>query len=170
MKNFVPLVFVLFFFAKSGVSQTINKIVIDEKAKKEILIGKCNRKGLKSQAFKKWFKKEYRSYKPDKETLSKINNNQLSELEIKIVMATWCGDSRREVPRFYKILDKLKFDENRLSLLCVNTSKKTESIDISNLHIKLVPTFIFYKDGIEIGRIIETPQKTLEKDFMEILK
>jgi thiol-disulfide isomerase/thioredoxin len=161
---------VFLFFAKIGNSQEINKIVVDKKAKKEILIGKCDRKGLKSKAFKKWFKKEYRTYNLDKETLSKINENELSKIEIKVVLATWCCDSRREVPRFYKILDYLKFDENKLSLISIDTSKKAKQEDISNLQIKLVPTFIFYIDENEIGRIIETPEVSLEKDLIEIVE
>jgi len=33
-----------------------------------------------------------------------------------------------------------------------------------------VPTVIVYEGGKEIGRIIESPTVTLEKDFIEIVK
>ena len=43
-------------------------------------------------------------------------------------------------------------------------SKETEG-----LKIELVPTIIFYKDGYEIGRIVETLTESLEKDLLKIL-
>ena len=38
-----------------------------------------------------------------------------------------------------------------------------------DLDIELVPTFIFYRNGEELGRIVETPEDTLEKDLAEIV-
>lgn len=48
--------------------------------------------------------------------------------------------------------------------------KKAEGFDIDQFIIERVPTFIFYKNESEIGRIIETPVETLEKDILNILK
>jgi thiol-disulfide isomerase/thioredoxin len=85
-------------------------------------------------------------------------------------MGSWCSDSRREVPRFYKILDRLKFDQNKLTLFCVDRSKKDSADDTSKLNIESVPTFIFYRKEKEIGRIIESPKETLEKDIQKIVE
>jgi len=49
-------------------------------------------------------------------------------------------------------------------------TKKLVFFDIDNLDIKRVPTFIIYENGEEIGRIIETPKKSLEKDLEKIVK
>ena len=84
-------------------------------------------------------------------------------------MGTWCSDSRREVPRFYKILDSLNFPSAKVKLIMVDRKKEAAGIDISPFNIELVPTMIFYNDGLEDGRIIETPKETLEKDLEEIL-
>jgi thiol-disulfide isomerase/thioredoxin len=84
-------------------------------------------------------------------------------------MGTWCSDSRREVPRFLRILDELNFNNELLTINYVDRKKESPEGDISSLDIKYVPTFIFYKGGKEIGRIIETPQITLESDFKNIL-
>ena len=89
--------------------------------------------------------------------------------KITIVMATWCSDSRREVPRFYKILDFLKFNNDNTTLINVNSAKKTSDIDISTINIQRVPTIFFYINNNEIGRIIETPKISLEKDMVNIL-
>jgi hypothetical protein len=34
----------------------------------------------------------------------------------------------------------------------------------------LVPTIIFYENGKELGRIVESPEKTLETDILKILE
>ena len=41
--------------------------------------------------------------------------------------------------------------------------------EVEGLDINFVPTFIFYKAGEEIGRIIEMPYETLEKDMLELV-
>ena len=92
------------------------------------------------------------------------------EITMTIVMGTWCSDSRREVPRFYKILDLIEFPSNSIDLISVNREKTVPDGDISELEILFVPTFIFYREETEIGRIIEIPEKTLEKDFLGIIE
>jgi len=90
-------------------------------------------------------------------------------VKITLVLGTWCSDSRREVPWFYKILESLEYDLDNMKVICVNTAKTAEGIDVDQLDIQKVPTFIFYKEGVELGRIIETPQTSLEKDMAKIL-
>jgi len=63
-----------------------------------------------SEHFKQWFNEEYESYVIDEETLSLISAIE-DEIKIECFMGTWCEDSRREVPRFYKILDQIKFNK-----------------------------------------------------------
>ncbi len=83
-------------------------------------------------------------------------------------MGTWCSDSKREVPRFYKIIKLINYDENKIELICVDRKKEVTNYDVSNYDIKYVPTFIFLKDEKEIGRIIESPKQKLEEDLLEI--
>ncbi len=85
-------------------------------------------------------------------------------------MGTWCSDSRREVPRFKKILDLLNYPAEKVKIFAVNRDKKIEKEDISGLRIEFVPTFIFYSDGKETGRIVETPYKSLEADMLKIFR
>lgn len=84
-------------------------------------------------------------------------------------MATWCGDSRDWVPRFYKIMDELDFKSKNLTLICVDRDKKAPGTKVEELNIEKVPTFIFYRKKKELGRIIEVPGDLLEKDILKIL-
>ena len=144
-----------------------NQIVIDEMIDEEILLGYCDLDGLTSDPFNIWFEPEYESYQIDQESLDQINPELLNELEVKMVLGTWCGDSQREVPRFYKIADYLNFDN--ISIMAVNASKRAEGTKVSELGIQWVPTFIIYYKGKEIGRIVESPDQSLEKDLLQLL-
>lgn len=84
-------------------------------------------------------------------------------------MGTWCGDSKRETPRFYKVLEAAEFDLKNLEMITVNRGKKTPDNLERGFNIFRVPTFIFYKNGKEIGRYVEYPRKSLEKDMLDIL-
>lgn len=146
-----------------------NSRTLDTKSDKEILIGICDREGLTAKPFSKWFKKEYRRYHPKRKIINRIKKDSINKFDIVIVMATWCGDSQREVPRFYKILDKVNYDESKLIVMCVDRNKEAPKARISKLNIERVPTIIIYLRGKEIGRIIETPEKNLEEDLLKFI-
>jgi len=169
IKKIILLSFTVF-ITVNVFSQNINNRTFDEKAEREILIGYCDINGLQEEPFDEWYNSEFDEYKTKKKNLRKIKKAKInSKVKITIVMATWCSDSRREVPRFYKILDKIKYDFKNVTLINVDTKKLAEGTNVEKLNIKKVPTFLFYKNKKEIGRIIETPKATLEKDMLEIL-
>ena len=85
-------------------------------------------------------------------------------------MGTWCSDSRREVPRFYKILDEIEYPSENVSLINVNRDIEGLGDEVTGLEIHFVPTFIFYRNDEEIGRIVEIPYESLEKDMLELVK
>lgn len=165
------IIFAGFFvlFACIGIAQELNTIVFDEEANQDILIGYCNIEGFTSNDFNEWFQLEYDNFNPDIETLDQINLDNIEGLEITVVLGTWCSDSKREFPRFCKILEKIGFPFEYLTIIGVNRSKQAPDTHVSELNIELVPTFIFSINGKEIGRIIETPEVSLEKDFYKII-
>jgi hypothetical protein len=54
-------------------------------------------------------------------------------------------------------------------MIAVDSKKQASGLDITAYDIERVPTFIIYKEGKEIGRIIETPVQSLEADLQKIL-
>jgi hypothetical protein len=66
-------------------------------------------------------------------------------------------------------MDHLNFPEEKITLIGVNRNKKAPLKDYQNLQIEKVPTFIIYKNQKEIGRIVESPLKSLEKDLLNII-
>jgi TonB family protein len=128
------------------------------------LLGEFKRQELEQNAYKKWFEKRYDKYDLDREILEEINIPE-GDFNILIFMGTWDKDSRREVPRFLKIVDSLHLDPSDVILYGLDKqfssiSKKEDSWDI-----EFLPTIIFLLEGHELGRINERPYYSLEDDF-----
>lgn len=155
-------------FALLTKAQNKCTVEVDEKTNKPMFIGLCDRTAFEDSSFASWFNTEYNDYSVDSSTLDLISTNTDS-LFIKIILGTWCGDSREQVPRFLKILDYLRFPTDNLLLIFVDRKKLAGDFDIEDLDIKLVPTIIIYKNQTEIGRIIETPKISLEEDLVDVL-
>ncbi len=134
----------------------------------EHLVGKKERSDLEATLFNSWFDKNYGEYSLDTETMEKLKP-LMKDVEITVFMGTWCGDSKRETPHFYKIMDAIDFDESKLTLITMTRDKDTPEGYENGLNITNVPTFVFYNDGKEIDRIVEYPITSLEKDMLAIL-
>ena len=189
-KNLVFLLTLLFFVGcssnknmldeKSIIKKTIEKkefeipsripfetIVTSKKDADGYLVGISNRFDFQDSAYKEWFDSGYQEYRTDQQVVNEISKH-IHKLTIKAFMGTWCEDSQREMPKFYKILDQTKFDENYFQLICVDKTKKQENLE-KDLNIFRIPTIIFYKNSKEIGRFVEYPRETIEKDILKII-
>ncbi len=134
----------------------------------EYLCGTVNRSALQTGEFGQFFIEEYANYKPDQEILNKLDKDLFS-CSMTIVLGTWCHDSEQQVPRMYKVLDKMDFNTSVIQIICVDKDKTGCDTDISNMDIQRVPTFIIYNGEKEVGRIIETPKLSLEEDLLNTL-
>lgn len=137
------------------------------------LIGKINKEGLSNGGYAQWFLENESDYVPKPKVLE-VLKGQLNDYTITLFMGTWCGDSKREVPRFYKVLESVQFPLERLTAVAVgreaNNYKQSPGGEHEGLNIHRVPTFILYKNGKEVNRIVERPIRTLEEDILDILK
>ena len=133
------------------------------------LIDEFKRRDLHQQPHAEWFERKYSKYNMDSVYINKLKKINTDSIRIALIMGTWCSDSRNVVPHFFKVLDTIGIDEKQISMIGVDTKKETYRTDLEQYQIQRVPTFIFYKNNNEIGRIIEYPVKTMEKDMFEIL-
>ena len=150
-------------------SQTFDQWVNDTVKDQKVLLGYGSRAGLEKSDFKAYFSEEYQNYNPDEDACFYLGRH-IDSLGITIVLGTWCHDSQEQVPRFFKVLDHIDFNAENLVMIGVDGNKQAGEVDISGLEIELVPTFIFYKNDIELGRIIETPMTSLEEDMLLIIR
>ncbi|WP_272151597.1 thioredoxin family protein [Tenacibaculum aiptasiae] len=134
------------------------------------LVGIATKKDFQQEPYgSEWFNDFYSYYETDQNTINKLKP-YLKDVKIKGFMGTWCGDSKREIPNFYKLLDEAGFNYKNLELVTVNRSKKANGLE-EGFNILRVPTFIFYKDGKEIGRFVEhaIDGSTIEDDILKIV-
>ena len=113
---------------------------------------------------------EYKYYQPDPQVLDSITQ-VARDISVEIYLGTWCGDSRREVPHFFKLIDTFQsnpFEDIRI--WAVNRDKIIPESDITvQRGIERVASFIFFRNGREIGRVVESPDGLLESDILNIL-
>jgi thiol-disulfide isomerase/thioredoxin len=166
-KSLLGIILMLFFYAALP-AQDINQMVVDERTGDLMLVGKCDRDAMLSPPFASWFNIGLQNYTPDERTINELKKHR-KDLIIYVVMGTWCKDTHRQLPHFFKILDEMRYNERNLEMIAVDRNKTAGNLDISHLAITRVPTFIFIKNDLEIGRIVESPTISLEKDMLLIL-
>ncbi len=126
------------------------------------------------------WQQEYDAYQPDPERIADLAA-VATPVRVLCVLGTWCSDSQREVPRFWKLLDLAGNTHLSLQMLAVARRADAQAEqdllaslgftnDIRDDHdVELVPTFIFSAGGEELGRIVESPEQSLEHDAVLIL-
>lgn len=133
-----------------------------------ILTGEIAIQDLQQKPFSDWYTPEYESYVPDSKIIKSIRTI-LDSISIVLFIGIWCGDSKREVPHFYRILHQLDFDLKKVTLISTDRNKRTLEQLENGLNITHVPLFIIYRKDKEIGRIVEKPITTLEENLLKIL-
>jgi thiol-disulfide isomerase/thioredoxin len=147
-----------------------NRTIVVQGLDKPVLYGRCTEEGLRGELCADWFVLNYEAFTPDFMVLSGKSGGSYAELRVKCVLGTWCGDSRREVPRMLRLLKEWGLPGGNLLMFGVDRQKKAPDLDVAALGVTHVPTFIFYRLDRELGRIVERPVVGLEADMANILK
>ena len=171
MKIIISFILFVFICATSCQPKIIPQQTTDSKGNKNLL-GKATEASLQKDPYNIWFNKNYADYTIDTLTAEQLKPN-VSGKNFKIFMGTWCGDSKREVPRMYKILKYCGVPSSRIELIMVSnrdsTYKQSPQHEERGMNIHRVPDFIVYDNKIEMGRIVESPVVSLEKDLLSII-
>lgn len=163
--------FLIFILSFQLYAQNLN-VEITENTDNPYLLGKIDKAGLEGDNYKSWFTKNYNEYEPNS-NITKTISSELKNYTITLFMGTWCGDSKMEVPRLYKVLEACDFPMEQLTVIAVsrepNMYKQSPEHEEKGLNIHRVPTIIFYKNGKEVNRIVEHPVETFEEDIQNII-
>jgi hypothetical protein len=90
--------------------------------------------------------------------------------DVVVVLGTWCGDSRRELPRLWRALDLAGAVPFALRYIGVDRDKTAPGFDRAALRIERVPTFVVSRGGREVGRIVERAPDGLERELLALLQ
>ncbi|MHB1294632.1 MAG: Fe-S-containing protein [Anaerolineae bacterium] len=132
----------------------------------EILTGTITRAQI--EALPEWQALPEDDYVPDAATIAAISENR-GDVQVLLFIGTWCGDSQREVPRFFEIMDQTGWPEDAVQIVGLDRTKTDAEGLTAEWEIEYVPTFVLLWNGTEIGRIVERPDTTLEGDIVNIL-
>ena len=110
------------------------------------------------------FKKSYDNYVP-----LELSTLKVDDINVFVFFGTWCHDSKRELPKALKIFNKIGINDENIELIAVGIDKKEPLGRAAKLNLVYTPTLIFFRESKEIGRIIEKPDISLEKDIELII-
>ena len=109
------------------------------------------------------FSEEYEDYSPSENDLNTIK--ALQGKQALVFLGTWCHDSKREVPRFLKLLDMAKVQLGSLRLVAVGYDKLDPNGLAKKHDLRYTPTIIISDDCTELTRMIEKPQQSIARDL-----
>jgi hypothetical protein len=115
------------------------------------------------------WKANYDAFMPDAGRIQKIREKLGKNLRIDIYLGLWCSDSRNNVPPFIRIMDAVAAPVPVRFFNVQRKPVKTMQYFSEKFRVERVPTFIFYRDNAEIGRIVENPKVGLMDDMLAIL-
>jgi len=161
------LLSVLLFVAAIVSAQGTYEIITDSAGGKTFMVGQCKKIDFENELCSSWFFEEYNNYNPDPAIIALLKEQV--PVPGLIFLGTWCSDSQREVPRFFKIVELAGWCPDNYDIYCLDRKKSVPGVDVAAYNIEFVPTFIFFDGESELGRIIETPTTTIEGDVLKII-
>lgn len=78
-----------------------------------------------------------------------------AEMELKVFLGFWCSDSEDWIPVLVKGLEE--FPDLPVEYIGLNRKKEGAERERNQYQITHLPTIILLKNGVETGRITETP-------------
>jgi thiol-disulfide isomerase/thioredoxin len=175
MKKIITNIAVVSCMAFTAQQVNAQKVVVNREVETtndgKMLLGNQLRDQFLKAPYADWYVKEHDEYAVDQKAISELRKDKINSYNIIVFMGTWCEDSHRDFPRLMRILDELKYPENKLTIIALNRKKESPNGDEGLFNIQKVPTIIVQKYGKEIGRIVEMPKSGyIERDLAEILK
>lgn len=159
MKKYL-LIFFTFFSIHAMAQQPANPVVT----------GKTDVKVLSDQTAYPWFTSGSEAYQPDKTVLVSLKKALPADATITVFGGTWCSDTQNLLPKFYKILTEAGIDKKQVTLYFLDEKKTSPEGTEKQFNIVSVPTFIVMQNGKEMGRIVESVQKNIETDLLNLLQ
>lgn len=143
--------------------------IIRESNGNKILKGFMTRNDIAADSSFPWYVQNQKNYIPDAGALAGLKA-QKDSVYILAFGGTWCDDTKNILPKFYSLTESAGFSNDRITLIGVDRSKKTVNHLTETFNVLNVPTIIVFKNGREIGRVVEYGKYGLfDKELGEIL-
>ncbi|SHI04395.1 thioredoxin family protein [Ferrimonas marina] len=148
--------------AQGGLFATCDQ---QEEKKEVILTGELGFDDLRQQP---GYDDNFASYQPDA-TLVAALQKITTPTELVVIVGTWCPDCHRETPRLAKILEQANNPHISVKYIGIDRSRTDPEGLAAAYDFQRIPTVLVHQGGEEVGRIVESPEVTLEHDLFKIL-
>jgi thiol-disulfide isomerase/thioredoxin len=165
MQKTIFFLFITFFLSCS------NKVLFTQKKDGSdiILNGTIEKKYLNNSKKFPWFYYGYQAYQP-KDSIVQLIKAHVSDLGFMVFAGSWCGDTQKELPAFFKVAQLSNIKENQIQLIMLDRNKISWFMNPKIMGVKHIPCIIVYRKDKEIGRIIETVKVSMEEDLLNIIQ
>ena len=167
MKKILSL-FTLMFCLFQAKAQYGFDIKMDEQSGKTMFQGRCTFDDLNDEASFDWMRLKSNDYNPIVYVTDSLKK-KLPSCELIIFMGTWCEDTQDLLPKLYKTM-MLSRSFTNYKMFALDRNKKSKNNEQDAYKVTMVPTIIVMKNGVELGRIVETPKKSIEEDLLKIVE
>lgn len=91
--------------------------------------------------------------------------------EVIVYLGTWCSDSRREVTRLWRALDAMAAPPPfTVQWVGVDGEKREPAALLGGVTLERVPTIVVRRGGREVGRIVESAPRGIERELLDLLR
>ena len=154
----IGLVLLLVFFCACAQKNQDEKGILVGKLKMNDVYRTCPR-----------FRQIRSAYEPDEGVVQRLRDIE-RPIRVKVFLGTWCSDSEEHVPPFDALFKAVANPQFEVEYYGVDRDKSDGLGLAQRFKIQYVPTFIFFEDSKEIGRIVETPTMSIAEDVLNILE
>jgi thiol-disulfide isomerase/thioredoxin len=91
-------------------------------------------------------------------------------VRVEIFLGTWCPDCRQHVSAYIKLMDMVRNPMIQTTFTGLPRDRADRAPYTEGKNIERIPTFIVLLRDREVGRIVETPRRSVEEDLWDILE
>lgn len=91
--------------------------------------------------------------------------------EVDVFLGSWCGDSRREVSRLFRALEHVaSIGPLPFTIRFIGVDRaKTAPGFTEGAGLRYVPTIVVRREGVEVGRIVESAPDGVDRSLLALL-
>ena len=144
--------------------------VVADAEEKKYLKGFISKEQITSDPDFAWYQQNLRYAKPNPEYVAVVKEKAY-DFQIMLFLGTWCHDSQQILPKYFALLEAAEFPDHHMTLIACDRQKTTLANMQRPLKVANVPTLIVFKEGKEIGRIVEFGESGMvDKELADLIK
>lgn len=131
------------------------------------------RHDMESEPTFSWMPTGIEEYNPNVAAIDFLEKN-LPRYQLLLFIGTWCGDTKELLPKLFKVLQQANVATDEMMMVGMDRGKTTITREgkklVRRYKAKSLPTFVVIDNsGAEVGRIVESVNKSVEEDLVAII-